>query len=268
MSDKPMTASLAEARELADLVAQAGRPYALTYTYSGYPLVREARARVAAGAIGKVRKVVVEYPQGWLAGPAEGKQAEWRVDPARAGAGGCIGDIGVHAFQLAEFVTGLKVTRLFADLAAVVPARALDDDCSILLRFDNGARGVLLASQIEVGELNGLRIRCYGDRGGLVWRQESPNDLTLHHLDGRTEIVRAGDAVLGSDARARTRTPGGHPEGYLEAFANLYRDFAAVLRGQDAPLLPGSTDGLRGMAFIETAVAASRDDAGWVDLKI
>ncbi len=268
MSDKPMTASLAEARELADLVAQAGRPYALTYTYSGYPLVREARARVAAGAIGTVRKVVVEYPQGWLAGPAEGKQAEWRVDPARSGAGGCIGDIGVHAFQLAEFVTGLRVTRLLADLAAVVPGRALDDDCSILLRFDNGARGVLLASQIEVGELNGLRIRVYGDKGGLVWRQETPNDLTLHGIDGRTEIVRAGDSSLGTDARARTRTPGGHPEGYLEAFANLYRDFAAQLRGEAAPLLPDAAEGLRGMAFIEAAVTASRDDAGWVDLTI
>lgn len=267
MSDKPMTASLAEARELADLVAKAGRPYGLTYTYSGYPLVREARARVAARAIGTVRKVVVEYPQGWLAGPAEGKQAEWRVDPARAGAGGCIGDIGVHAFQLAEFVTGLRVTRLLADLAAVVPGRALDDDCSILLRFDNGARGVLLASQIEVGELNGLRIRVYGDKGGIVWRQETPNELTLHSLDGRTEIVRAGDGSLGVDARAGTRTPGGHPEGYLEAFANLYRDFAALLRGAAAPLLPGAAEGVRGMAFIETAVAASRDDAGWVDLK-
>lgn len=268
MSDKPMTASLAEARELADLVAQAGRPYALTYTYSGYPLVREARARVAAGAIGTVRKVVVEYPQGWLAGPAEGKQAEWRVDPARSGAGGCIGDIGVHAFQLAEFVTGLRVTRLLADLAAVVPGRALDDDCSILLRFDNGARGVLLASQIEVGELNGLRIRVYGDNGGLVWRQETPNALTLHQIDGRTEIVRAGDTSLGSDARARSRTPGGHPEGYLEAFANLYRDFAAQLRGEAAPLLPDAAEGLRGMAFIDTAVTASRDEAGWVDLAI
>lgn len=268
MSDKPMTASLAEARELANLVARAGRPYALTYTYSGYPLVREARARVAAGAIGTVRKVVVEYPQGWLAGPAEGKQAEWRVDPARSGAGGCIGDIGVHAFQLAEFVTGLRVTRLLADLAAVVPGRALDDDCTILLRFDNGARGVLLASQIEVGELNGLRIRVYGDKGGLVWRQETPNELTLHSIDGRTEIVRAGDASLGSDARARSRTPGGHPEGYLEAFANLYRDFAAQLRGEAAPLLPDVAEGLRGMAFIETAVTASRDEAGWVDLTI
>lgn len=266
MTDKPLTATLAEAQELAGLVAAAGLPFGVTYTYSGYPLVREARARVAAGAIGTVRKVVVEYPQGWLAGEAVGKQAEWRVDPARSGLGGCIGDIGVHAFQLAEFVTGLKVTELLADLAAVVPGRALDDDCTVLLRFSNGARGVLLASQIEVGELNGLRIRVYGDKGGLLWKQEVPNTLTLHTLDGRTEIVHAGGPQLGTDAASRTRTPTGHPEGYLEAFANLYRDFAALLRGDAAPLLPGIADGLRGMEFIATAVNASRAQAGWVKL--
>ena len=220
-----------------------------------------------AGALGTIRKVVVEYPARLARRAAAGKQAEWRVDPARAGAGGCIGDIGVHAFHLAEFVTGLKVVRLLADLAVVVPGRVLDDDCTVLLRFDNGARGVLLASQIEVGELNGLRIRVYGSKGGLVWRQETPNTLTLHHLDGRTEIVRAGDASLGPDAVRRTRTPGGHPEGYLEAFANLYRDFAELLRGGDAPLLARATDGVRGMAFIDTAVRASAAGAGWVDLE-
>jgi predicted dehydrogenase len=268
ISDKPMTATLEEARALADAVAASGLPYALTYTYSGYPLVREARARIAAGALGTVRKVVVEYPQGWLAGPAEGKQAEWRVDPARAGAGGCIGDIGVHAFHLAEFVTGLKVSELLADLAAVVPGRLLDDDCSVLLRFENGARGVLLASQIEVGELNGLRIRVYGEKGGLVWKQEEPNTLTLHGLDGRSEVIRAGTGLLGPDAARRTRTPGGHPEGYLEAFANLYRDFAEMLRGVEAPLLPGAGDGLRSMAFIDTAVRASAARAGWTPLTL
>jgi len=268
MSDKPATATLGEARELAQLAAQAGLPYGLTYTYSGYPLVREARARVAAGALGEIRKVVVEYPQGWLAGEATGKQAEWRVDPDRAGAGGCIGDIGVHTFQLAEFVTGLRVTELFADLAAVVPGRRLDDDCSLLLRFDNGARGVLLASQIEVGELNGLRIRAYGDQGGLAWKQEAPNELVLHGADGRTEIIRAGDAALGPLARVATRTPGGHPEGYLEAFANLYRDFARMLRGEPGSLLPGIEDGLRGMALIDTAVRASAARVGWVPLEI
>lgn len=176
LSDKPMTATLAEARRLADVVAGTGRPYALTYTYTGYPLVREARARVADGEIGTVRKVVVEYAQGWLAEPIErggSKQAEWRVDPARAGVGGCIGDIGVHAFNLAEFVAGDRVSALSPDLAAVVPGRRLDDDVSVLLRFANGARGVLIASQISIGELNGLRLRVYGDRGALDWRQEA-----------------------------------------------------------------------------------------------
>lgn len=268
ISDKPMTATLAEARALAEVVARADLPFALTYAYSGYPLVREARARIASGALGTVRKLVVEYRQGWLAGEALGKQAEWRVDPARAGEGGCIADIGVHALHLAEFVTGMGVTALCADLGAVVPGRLLDDDCSVLLRFENGARGVLLASQIEVGEMNGLRIRVYGDKGGLIWSQETPNTLIVHGLDGRTEIVHAGGAQMGVSAAASTRTPAGHPEGYLEAFANIYRDFAAGLRGQPAPLLPGIADGLRGMQFIAAAVAASRDNCGWVPLSI
>lgn len=268
MSDKPMTATLAEAKELAAIVEKAGLPFGLTYTYSGYPLVREAKARVAEGTLGEIRKVVVEYPQGWLAEPADGKQAEWRVDPARAGAGGCIGDIGVHAFHLAEFVTGLRVTRIMPDLAAVVPGRALDDDCCILLRFENGARGVLLASQIEIGELNGLRIRIYGDKAGLVWKQEEPNTMRITSLDGRTELIRSGDASLAHQASYYIRTPGGHPEGYLEAFANLYRDFASQLRGGDGNLIPGVRDGLRGMAFIDTAVRANSDDACWVNLTI
>jgi predicted dehydrogenase len=268
ISDKPATATLAEARELADCVAKAGLPYGLTHTYSGYPLVREARARVAAGALGKIRKIVVEYPQGWLAGAAEGKQAEWRTDPARSGPGGCIGDIGTHAFQLAEFISGLKATEILADLAAVVPGRPVDDDCTVLLRYENGARGVLLASQIEVGEMNGLRIRLYGEKGGLLWKQEAPNTLTLHTIDGRTEILHAGGSQLGPDAASRTRTPTGHPEGYLEAFANIYRDFAAVLRGEAAPLLPGIEDALRGMTFVDTAVSASKAGAGWVSLNI
>lgn len=268
ISDKPATTTLPEARELAALVESTGLPYALTHTYSGYPLVRDARARVAAGELGQIRKIVVEYPQGWLAGEASGKQAEWRTDPARSGPGGCIGDIGTHAFQLAEFISGLKVTEILADLAAIVPGRKVDDDCTVLLRFENGARGVLLASQIEVGEMNGLRIRVYGESGGIVWKQEVPNTLTLHTIDGRTEIIHAGGTRLGPDAASRTRTPTGHPEGYLEAFANLYRDFAAVLRGEQAPLLPGIEDALRGMTFIDTAVASSRNRAGWVPLTV
>lgn len=266
--EKPLTATLDEARELADLMQTTALPLGVAYTYSGYPLVRDARARIADGEIGTIRKVVVEYPQGWLSGDAAGKQAEWRVDPARAGLGGCIADIGVHAFHLAEFITGLRVTRLLADLGSVVPGRQLDDDCSILLRFDNGARGVLLASQIETGELNGLRIRIYGDKGGLSWRQEEPNSLTLISADGTSCSIRAGTSVMGADAIARTRTPGGHPEGYLEAFANLYRDFTARLRGEPAPLLPDIHEGVRGMTFIHTAVTASRNETGWVDFPL
>ena len=268
MSDKPATATLDEARELANVVAGAEAPYALTYTYSGYPLVREARARIAAGAIGQVVKVIVEYSQGWLAAAVDSKQAEWRLDPQRAGAGGCIADIGVHAFHLAEFVTGLRVTQLLADLGSVVPGRTLDDDSQLFLRFENGARGALLASQIMIGERNGLRLRIHGTRGGIDWRQEAPNTLILHHEDGRTEIIQAGDGSLGPDAIAGLRTPGGHPEGYLEAFANLYRNFATLLRGGSAPLLPGIADGVRGMALIETAVHASRSESGWVPLTV
>ncbi len=268
MSDKPATATMPEARELADIVAKAAAPYALSYVYSGYPMVREARARIAAGEIGQIVKVIVEYSQGWLAGAVDSKQAEWRLDPQRAGVGGCIADIGVHAFHLAEFVTGLRVTQLLSDLGSVVPGRTLDDDSQLLLRFDNGARGALLASQVMIGERNGLRLRVHGTRGGIDWRQEAPNLFILHHEDGRTEIVQAGDASLGPDAVAGLRTPGGHPEGYLEAFANLYRDFATILRGGTAPLLPGIADGLRGMALIDTAVHASREESGWVHLTV
>jgi predicted dehydrogenase len=266
--DKPATTTLAQAHELAAIVERTGKPFALTYTYSGYPLVREARARIAAGALGQIRKVVVEYPQGWLAKPATGKQAEWRGDPARSGVGGCIADIGVHAFHLAEFITGLQVTQILPDLGIVVPDRLVDDDCQMFLRFDNGARGALLASQISVGERNGLTIRIYGETGGLRWRQEEPNQLWLYHDTGRSELIQAGDPDLGPDAVAATRTPGGHPEGYLEAFANLYRDFAKLLRGQQGALIPGIADGLRGMALIETAVHASAASAGWVDLTV
>lgn len=269
MSDKPATATLAEVLELREAVQQSRSPYALTFTYSGYPLVREARRRVAAGVLGDVRKVVVEYSQGWLASPLEragNKQAEWRTDPVRNGSGGCIGDIGVHAFHLAEFVTGLPVTRILPDLGCVVEGRVLDDDCNMLLRFQGGARGVLCASQIAIGDLNALRLRVYGSRGSLDWAQETPNTLKLHHADGRSEWLRTADASLGPEAAASTRLPGGHPEGYLEAFANLYRDFAAVLRGGAAPLLPGIEAGVRSMQFIETAVAASRHMNGWVAL--
>lgn len=268
MSDKPATTTLAQAHQLRQAVAGSRCVYGLSYTYSGYPLVRHAREVVASGALGTVRKVVVEYVQGWLANPVEhggSKQAQWRVDPAQAGIGGCIGDIGVHAFHLAEYVTGSRVQSLLADLAAVVPGRRLDDDASILLRFDNGARGVLIASQICIGELNGLRLRIYGDQGSLDWRQEQPNTLVWHKADGSTELVRTG-VTTGVAGLAATRVPAGHPEGYLEAFANLYRDFAAAIGGDQDRAPPGIGDGVRSLAFIETAVRASRDQAGWTRL--
>ncbi|AEG50934.1 oxidoreductase domain protein [Sphingobium chlorophenolicum L-1] len=271
MSDKPATTTLEEALRLQEAIARCDRRYGLTYTYSGYPLVRQAREMIAAGEIGTVRKVVVEYVQGWLSSAVEAegsKQAQWRVDPARSGPGGCIGDIGVHAFHLAEFVTGSTVSRLLADLAAVVPGRVLDDDCTVLLKFDNGARGVIVASQISIGELNGLRLRVYGDKGSLDWRQEEPNRLTWHKDDGRTEILRTGTPPIGPSGAAATRIPGGHPEGYLEAFANIYRDFADSLReGVPSALVPGIEDGVRSLAFVEAAVTASRTASGWVSLE-
>jgi predicted dehydrogenase len=273
MSDKPATATLAEALVLRDAVSASDRQFALTYTYSGYPLIRHAREMVAAGALGTIRKVVTEYAQGWLAEPIErggdNKQATWRSDPAKSGAGGAIADIGVHAFHLAEYVTGGRVTDILADLAAVVPGRVLDDDCAILMRYDNGARGVLIASQISIGELNGLRLRVYGEKGSLDWRQEEPNSLTWHRLDGSTEILRTGTPAIGAAGQAVTRIPAGHPEGYLEAFANLYREFAARVRGGgQAGVLPGIDDGVRGMALIDTAVRASRERLGWVSLGV
>lgn len=267
ISDKPMTATLQEAEQLAEAVAAARSPYRLTYTYSGYPLVREARALVANGAIGAVRKVVVEYSQGWLAEPIERdgmKQAEWRTDPAKSGQGGCIGDIGVHAFHLAEFVSGVRVAKIKADLNSVVEGRRLDDDCAVLLRFENGAPGVLIASQIAVGDKNALRLRVYGETGAIDWQQEQPNSLTISRNDGRQETLHAGAPILRTDACAATRLPMGHPEGYLEAFANIYRDFARLLRGQSSTdLVPGIADGLRGMRFIDAALANSARDSGW-----
>ncbi|GGL26136.1 Gfo/Idh/MocA family protein [Caulobacter rhizosphaerae] len=270
ISDKPATLNLAQARDLAEIVAASGKRYGLTYTYTGYPMVREAREIVARGDLGAVRKVVVEYSQGWLSRPLEredNKQASWRSDPNKSGVGGCIGDIGVHAFNIAEFITGRRVERLCADVAAVVPGRDLDDDCNVLLRFEGGARGVLIASQISAGARNGLRISVYGETGGLTWGHEDPNVLTLDWLDGPSQVLHAGSAYLGVGARAVTRLPTGHPEGFIEAFANIYRDFADAIVGQgDGRLVPDIAEGVRGMAFVERAVAASRADAGWVAL--
>ncbi len=270
ISDKPATLDLAQALELADIVAASGRLYALTYTYTGYPMVREAREIVARGDLGPVRKIVVEYSQGWLSRPLEregdNKQANWRSDPAQSGVGGCIGDIGVHAFNIAEFVAGVRVERLCADVATVVPGRRLDDDCNVLLRFEGGARGVLIASQVSAGARNGLKINVYGEKGGLTWSHERHTELTLDWLDGPSQVLHAGSAYLGAAARAATRLPTGHPEGFVEAFANIYRDFADAIIGQGGGLAPDIAEGVRGMAFVERAVAASRADAGWVAL--
>ncbi len=274
MSDKPATFSLAEALVLRELVEETGLIYGLTHTYTGYPLVKEAKARVAAGDLGKIRKIVVEYSQGWLSAreeDADNKQAAWRLDPTRAGISSCMGDIGVHAANLAEYVCGTVISEMSADLTAFVDGRLLDDDGSILLRFDNGARGVLMSSQISVGEENNLRLRVYGEHGGLEWNQQEPNSLWLKWPDRPTEMLRMGGTYLSSAAQSNSRTPAGHPEGYLEAFANLYRAFAehvqARLRGEtiaeSATDLPGIAEAVRGMAFIEHAVASSAASEKW-----
>lgn len=272
MSDKPATLNLAEARALSQVVTGSGRLYGLTHVYTGYPMVREARELVQRGELGAVRKIVVEYSQGWLSRAIENegsKQAEWRSDPARSGVGGCIGDIGVHAFNLAEFVSGARVERLCADVAVVVPGRALDDDCNVLLRFAGGARGVLVASQISAGARNNLNIQVYGEKGGLSWSHERHTELTIDWLDGPSQTLHAGSPYLGAAALAANRIPTGHPEGFIEAFANLYRDFAdAIVEGRGhTGLVPDIADGVRGMAFVETAVAASRAGDGWVALQ-
>jgi len=275
--DKPMTLDAKEAFELRDLVRQTGLLFALTHNYTGYPMVKEARAIVRDGRLGEIRKVVAEYPQGWLATRLEAsgqKQADWRTDPARAGASCCMGDIGTHAENLAEYITGLRIGELCADLTTFVEGRPLDDDGNVLLRFTNGARGVLHASQISIDEENGLNIRVYGTKGGLRWRQEEPNTLLLMWPDKPREIVRTGGGYAGRQstaAAAATRLPAGHPEGYIEAFANIYRNFARALRGRiegcqpgaETPDFPTVDDGVRGMQFIETVVASSKSDMKW-----
>jgi predicted dehydrogenase len=277
MSDKPMTLDVAEAERLVERVEESGLLFGLTHNYTGYPLVKEARRRVRVGELGTIRKVVVEYPQGWLAGPLEAsgqKQAEWRTDPSRAGAAGAMGDIGTHAANLAEYVTGLEIESVCADLTTFVPHRRLDDDGNVLLRFAGGARGVLYASQVSVDDENALAIRVYGERGGLEWRQEEPNTLLLKSLDSPRQILRTSSHGLGAEAALNTRLPAGHPEGFLEAFANLYRSFAlaidARLRGAEPPPgaddVPSVHDGLRGMRFIASVVKSAASDHKWTAL--
>ena len=275
--DKPITYSLDEAIKLKEVVERTGRTLALTHTYSGYPAVKEARARIARGDFGTIRKVFVEYPQGWLASRAELdplSNAGWRTDPARSGKAGTMGDIGTHALQLAEYITGQRCASLCADLRAVVSGRQLDDDGAALLRFDGGATGVLIATQVAAGEENPLSIRVYGERGGIEWMQMDPNTLKVKWCDRPTELVHTGNPYMSSAAQANTRTPGGHPEGYIEAFANIYRNFARTVQARmngEEPCaewldFPTVDDGIRGMQFIETIVRSGYDQTTkWVD---
>jgi len=274
--DKPITFTLDEAKLLKAKVEESGLTLALTHTYSGYPAVKEARERVRRGDFGKIRKIFVEYPQGWLSSKLEdagNAQASWRTDPKRSGKAGCMGDIGTHAHHLAEYVTGLKTVEICAELNIFVPGRLLDDDGAAFLRFDNGAKGVLVATQIAAGEENNIRLRVYGDKGGLEWHQHEPNTLFLKWSDRPAEIVRVGNGYMSAIAQHNTRTPGGHPEGYLEAFANIYRNFSLTVRAKmngETPKaewldFPTVEDGIRGMQFIDTVVEAGyNDQQKWV----
>ncbi|MEJ2257800.1 MAG: Gfo/Idh/MocA family oxidoreductase [Woeseiaceae bacterium] len=272
--DKPLAASLDEARELGDLVEKSGRLFALTQTYTGYPMVREAREFVASGKLGELRKVQVEYNQDWLRDPIETegqKQAAWRTDPERAGISCCVGDIGTHAHNLVEYVAGQHVASICAELTSFVAGRRLDDDASMLLRLASGARGTLVCSQIACGEENALTIRLYGDKAGLEWHQQEPNTLKVKPAGKPWQIYRMGGGYLGKSAAQATRTPAGHPEGYLEAFANIYRDFMGDVRrvavGETAlGNYPGIEEGLRGMRFVQAAVDSSVNGSAWTDI--
>ena len=277
LSDKPACFNTSEAEELSQIVEKSGLLYGLTHNYTGYPMVKQARQMIKEGELGAIRKVVVEYPQGWLATKLEDsdqKQAAWRVDPSKSGAAGCVGDIGTHAENLAEYITGLKITELAADITAFVEGRLLDDDANVLLRFDNGAKGILHASQISVGEENGLNIRVYGETGGLEWHQMEPNSLIAKWMEKPMQVYRTGQGYLGSNATAAGRIPAGHPEGYLEAFANIYKSFSNHIRafqaGEEADEVtldyPTIQDGVRGMRFIDAVVESSKNNASWTTL--
>jgi len=273
--EKPLTASLADAQELVRLTRASGRVFALTHNYSGYPIVREARALVQSGALGALRVVQVEYPQDWLATPLEAtqqKQAHWRTDPARAGAAGSLGDLGTHAHHLLRFITGLEVEAVCADLSRMVAGRALDDNAHVLLRLSNGARGMLWASQVCPGNENALSIRVYGERAGLQWAQEQPNQLRFTALGEAPRVLYRGGGGAGVAARHATRLPPGHPEGYIEAFAQIYADTAELIRAQLeqrapdplATVVPTVEDGAIGVGFLEACVASAAQDGRWV----
>lgn len=272
--DKPLTLNYQEAKELYSIVKDSDQLFLLTHTYSGYPMIKQAKQMIANGEIGKVRKVYVEYPQGWLWKLLEtenNKQAAWRTDPKRNGLAGCMGDIGTHAFHLAEYVSGEKVSKICADLHIKIEGRPIDDDGVVLMRFENGASGVLMASQTDTGLENNLKIRVFGEKGGLEWEQELNNTLTVRWPEGPDQIYRAGTGYLGSLANENTRTPAGHPEGYVEAFANLYRNFARCIYAKkvgETPKpewedFPGVEDGIRGMAFIDHVLKSNESELKW-----
>ena len=277
VSDKPLCFNLQEAYDLQKLVKKSGLIFALTHNYTGYPMVKQAKSMISNGDIGEVRKVVVEYPQGWLSTFLEStdqKQASWRTDPSKSGIAGAIGDIGTHAENLAEYITGLKIEKMCADISTIVEGRLLDDDGNILLHFDNGARGILSCSQISAGEENALNIRIYGEKAGLQWSQMEPNTLWVKWLDKPTEMLRTGVGELYPSTQAHTRIPAGHPEGYLEAFANIYRNFAhcvqARIEGRDPEPhdtdFPGIDDGVRGMEFIYKVIESGNSSDKWLKM--
>lgn len=277
--EKPIAFTLDEAKQLKKKVEETGLILCLTHTYSGYPMVKQAKYMAQNGVLGKIRKVWVEYPQGWLSKLSEREgnaQAAWRTDPKKSGKSGCMGDIGTHAAHLAEYITGAKISKICADLNIMVEGRALDDDGNVLLKFDNGAAGVLMASQVAAGEENALKIRVYGEKGGIEWAQQEPNTLLVKWLDQPAQILRAGGNYgdrLSSFATHNCRTPGGHPEGYLEAFANIYRNFALTLSAKIDGTTPSKEmldfpqvdEGIRGMAFIDNVVASAASTEKWTD---
>lgn len=277
--DKPLAFSLDEAKELKRIVEKTGMILALTHTYTGYPMLKEAKHIVMTGKLGTIRKIYVEYPQGWLSTPLEregNKQATWRTDPERSGQGGATGDIGTHAANLAEYVSGLKISHICADVNNTVDGRKLDDDSAALLKFDNGASGVLMATQIAAGEENDLKLRIYGERGGIEWTHTNPNTLLYKPLDAPAQIHRAGTGYLSELAAKNTRTPAGHPEGFIEAFANLYLAFHEAVcdhqNGELKPLkvydFPDVYDGIRGMAFVEKMIESDRANSKWTKFEI
>ena len=273
--DKPATFDTAQSVALSKIAKETGMEFALTHTYTGYPMVKQAVQMIKDGAFGKVRKVVVEYPQGWMSTDVENtdnKQAGWRSDPSKSGKAGAVGDIGTHAANLAETITGLSITEVAADVSRMVEGRKLDDDANVLIRFNNGAKGVLHCSQICAGEENDVNIRVWGEKGGLEWHQHEPNSMKVKWLDQPTQIYRTGKEYMSDWAAANTRTPWGHPEGYLEAFANLYNNFISVVRKRidgatfseiQSRDFPGIEDGIKGMKFIDAVIESGENNAAW-----